>query len=114
MVATPSSVGNTLQEYLQSVYPSQLQQLQEQQLVSGAYASTIPQWETTTGSGWGILGTATSSATLGWSQCVNPIPQGKPPQKFNRINDVMLHPDGAPYEQPLDELRVKVAKWLRR
>lgn len=33
---------------------------------------------------------------------------------FHRINQEVAYVEGAEFEEPLDELRIKVAKWLRR
>jgi hypothetical protein len=112
-MATTSYGDDLLQAYQKA---SQELSQQAQQMLSNsdgsAYASIFPV-DGESISGWSVLG-STTTATASWPQTIaNPTLQGRH-QTFNRINDVVSHFEGSAYEQPLDELRIKVAKWLRR
>lgn len=79
-------------------------------LVAGMATNDYPTWVTTTTSG-----SSTNEHYQGmWMDEAAPIEKPKPRLngEFHRVNRLVQYFEGDKLEEPLDALRIKVAKWL--
>ena len=112
---TDNELNQLAQAYAQQTYGSSIQ-LSNQQM-GQALAEKLLGWDsmTTDFANYTLntIGTAGSTMISPWAYAQPSVPNPIKLIKFFRINQPVEMPEGSALTEKLDEIRIKVAKWLK-